>query len=296
MARYLSKTAPYVPGINSGAGKGAGIGIKELKELSLLMREKLGMPFDHLPLSFFKHKLNYVFQKHNIQNTVHFVSLLSDETFREKLVCDFSVEATELFRDPGFWRYLRGLLSSLDTEGMVNVWFPDTASGEEVFSFLIIADELQMLDRFAIFCQHPSGQKLEEIESGILHKKNISVNSSNFKRIECKRDFEEYFTIGKDQLILNKELLKNVETVREHFFNTPAPENTGIIMFRNVMLYYDREMSVESEKKLVSSLIPGGIIAVGTRERLKESTTSLLTCLHPKERIYRKQGFEINWK
>jgi chemotaxis methyl-accepting protein methylase len=62
------------------------------------------------------------------------------------------------------------------------------------------------------------------------------------------------------------------------------------------MLYYDKEISVNCISKLTTSLLPGGIIAIGAKEQMPDSFESGLNCLNTKEKTYRKHGFEIIWK
>ena len=257
------------------------------------MTDRIGVPYNHFPLSFLKRRLSNIFRKHNLRNTEQFKQLLDTADYQEKFLNDFSVNTTEMFRDPGFWRYLRSLLKSLSISNKIKVWFPEAASGEEIFSFLIISDELGLTDNFNIICQHPSLQRLDDIKNGILENKNLEVNRSNYTRIEGQSSFDEYYTIEDNRFVLKQPLLKNIETVHGHFLTTPAPSNTGIILFRNRMLYYDKEVSERCMKKIIPSLLPGGMVAIGAKEQMPESFESELKCLNTKENTYRKHGFEI---
>ena len=257
------------------------------------MTDRIGVPYNHFPLSFLKRRLSTIFRKHNLRNTEQFKQLLDTDDYQEKFLYDFSVNTTEMFRDPGFWRYLRTLLKSLSISNKINVWFPESASGEEIFSFLIISDELGLADKFNIICQHSSLQRLNDIKNGILENKNLEVNRNNYTRIEGQKSFDEYYTIEDNRFVLKQSLLKNIEIVHGHFLTTPAPSEVGIVMFRNKMLYYDREVSERCIEKIIPSLLPGGMIAIGAKEQMPESFESGLKCLNTKERTYRKYGFEI---
>jgi len=295
MARYLSRPMPSTSNTDTVVSMGAAFGIKEVKELSSVMEESTGIPYGHMPVSFLKRRLAYIFRKHNIHNSDTFKQMLEAEDYREKLAYDFPVDTTEMFRDPGFWRYLRSQLKKLVINGSINVWFPEASSGEEVFSFLIIANELGIRDKFNIICQHYSAERLDEIKRGVLFNKNIQVNSSNYVRIEGSGVFEDYYALVDNVFILKESLLKNVQTVQGYFLNDPAPEDIGIIIFRNKMLYYDKEVSGICMKKLWDSLLPGGIIAIGAKEQIPEISGDKPECLNAKEKIFKKHGFEINW-
>ena len=295
MARYLSKTMPSISNTDNTLSMGAGFSIKEVKEITSFMADITGMPYDHAPVSFMKRRLAYIFRKHGIRNRDAFREMLGSEEFMEELSYDYPVADTEMFRDPGFWRYLRSLLKCHTSNGKLNVWFPDTVSGEEFFSFLIVAEELGLRERFNVICQNPSAAKLDEIRRGVLTRKNIQLNENNYVRIEGKGTFEDYYTIEENVFVLTPSLLSGVQTVQGYFLNTPAPDNTGLVMFRNKMLYFDKELSEKSMEVLCDALLPGGIIAIGARERLPETVAARLECMDDKEKIYRKHGFEIVW-
>ena len=295
MARYLSKTIPSISNFENGARNGTGFGIKEIKELSSYMTDRIGIPYDHLPFSFMKRRLSLIFKKHNLRNIEQFKQWLDTEEYIEEFFYDFSVNTTEMFRDPGFWRYLRTLLKSLSINDKVNAWFPESASGEEVFSFLIIISELGLLDSFNITCQHASLQRLNDIKKGILENKNLEVSRNNYTRIEGQKSFEDYYTIDNNRFVLDQSLLKNVVIKHGHFLTSSGFEEAGIVLFRNKMLYYDKEISERCIDNLMPSLLPGGIIAIGAKEQMPEPFASVLKCMNTKEKIFRKQGFEIIW-
>ena len=295
MARYLSKTMPSISSTDNALNMGAGFSIKEVKEIASFMADSTGVPYDHAPVSFMKRRVSYIFRKHGISNAEALKEMLASEEYREKLAYDYHVEETEMFRDPGFWRYLRSMLKSQRADRAINVWFPDVVSGGEVFSFLILTKELGMNDRFNIICQHSSAGRLEEIRKGVLPKKNIQLNSSNYVRIEGNGVFEDHYTVEDNVFVLDPALLKSLRTVQGHFLNMPVPENTGIVMFRNKMLYLDKEVAEKSMKKLCGALLPGGMIAVGAREMMPEAVNANVECLNDNEKIFRKHGFEIVW-
>lgn len=295
MARYLSRPMPSISNTDIVVSMGSGFGIKEVKELSSVMEESTGIPYGHMPVSFLKRRLAYIFKKHNIRNPETFKQMLETEVYRERLAYDFPVDTTEMFRDPGFWRYLRSLLKSMVISDRINVWFPEVSSGEEVFSFLIIAKELGIRDKFNIICQHHSEERLEEIKRGVLFNKNLSVNNSNYIRIEGSGVFENYYSLVDNVFILKEFLLKDIQTVHGYFLNNPAPDETGIIIFRNKMLYYDKEVSETCARKLWDSLLPGGIMTIGAKEQMPEISGEKPEYLNTKEKIFKKHGFEINW-
>jgi chemotaxis protein methyltransferase CheR len=294
MARYSSRIIPSTSNTDNGSRWGMSLGIKELKQVSAVMADKLGVPYSQIPLSFLKRRLSFLFQKHNIQNAEAFISLLDDTSYLNRFFYDFSVATTELFRDPGFWRDLKPVLHKISYKDNIKVWFPHVSTGEEVFSFLILIHELGMVDRFQVVCQHPSRERLNEIKAGQLFNKNLDLYQKNYIRLEVGHSLETYYTVKNNQFFLNPDLLKKLEVKQGHFYFSEPPAAVGLVFYRNNMLYYEKELAAKCSERLLDSLLPGGIIALGSKERLPESEKHDVVCLSEKDKLYRKNGFEIS--
>lgn len=293
MAPYSSRIIPSTSNTDNGSRWGASLGIKELKQVSAIMADNLGVPYSQIPLSFLKRRLSFIFQRHNIQDVEEFISLLGDASYQDRFFYDFSVVATELFRDPGFWRDLKPLLPKLAYKDKIRVWFPDVSTGEEVFSFLILIHELGMADRFQLICQHTSVERLNEMKTGQLVNKNLGLYQKNYIRLEMGHSLETYYTLKNNQFFLNPELLEKMELKQGHFYLSEPPACVGLIFFRNNLLYYEKELAAMCSERLLDTLLPGGIIALGSKELLPKSEKHDVVCLSEKDKLYRKNGFEI---
>jgi chemotaxis protein methyltransferase CheR len=66
--------------------------------------------------------------------------LQDDPRFVKELVSEVTVNVTEMFRDPSFWRELRDhvLPNILLNTQSISIWHAGCSSGEEVFSMAIL--------------------------------------------------------------------------------------------------------------------------------------------------------------
>ncbi|MFW6351200.1 MAG: CheR family methyltransferase [Bacteroidota bacterium] len=268
---------------------GVTLGINDIKAVTSEMAGYDNMDYTGHSFSFMKRRLAFVFDKLKVRKLVTFSDQLKDDGFREEVKYFMAVKVTEMFRDPGFWRSVRhNIFPALGNN--FTVWFPDTPSGEELFSFLILLKESNLSDSVKIVFQHSSEKICQDISNGIIDFKNSELNHSNYRRLEERDRFDNYFINDNDQPRLNKELLKNCS------FRVFAPGKIGademfdLIIFRNSGINYSYSGYEELFTNIYGHLNSGGFLAVGLKETLPASLKDYLVMVDEKESIYRKPG------
>ncbi len=69
--------------------------------------------------------------------------MTSDGEFLEKIVRKITVHTTELFRDPDIWKKIKNdLLPSLKDKTSIRIWHPGCSTGQEIYSMMMVLDEL----------------------------------------------------------------------------------------------------------------------------------------------------------
>lgn len=269
---------------------GVSLNINDIRSLTTEMARYDNLDYTGCSFSFLKRRLGYVFNELKIRKLVQFTERLTDEVFRDSVRYYMAVNVTEMFRDPGFWRSLRANVFPLIEENSTNFWFPDTASGEEVFSLLILLQEDGLLDKVDIICNHLSSRKREEISSGVFDSGNMELHHNNYRRLEEKDTFDDYFFRDGNRLRLRDELLKNVSIVNGWLVPGNEIESFGFIMFRNSCINYTFQHRDKVLEEIVSRLEPGGFIALGIKESVPGFLKDILVPVDKKESIYRKAG------
>lgn len=240
--------------------------------------------------SFLKRRLDYVFNELRIRKLAQFTERLPDEVFRDNVRYYMAVNVTEMFRDPGFWRSMRTNVFPLLEEDIKTFWFPDTSSGEEVFSLVILLHEYGWIDEADIVCNHLSSEKCREVSSGIFDSGNMELHLGNYRRLEERDTFDDYFFRDNNRLRLRNELLKNVRISSGWLIPDNEIESFGFIMFRNSCINYTFQYRERVLEEIVSRLKPGGFIALGIKESVPSVLKDILVPVDKKESIYRKTG------
>ncbi len=265
------------------------ISFSELRELSLAYTNKTGYPFSEFSISFLKRQLSKYCEKYHIRRLQHFYEQIENKIFVESLLYFLSVDTSEMFRDPSFWRMLVPKVFPKLNADLHSIWFPDASSGEEIASLLILLKLTNNLSNISIEFNHPSRTRIEEINSGIIKTNNISLFQTNFKRLEFDESIDSYINLVINSIFLNPNLVNNIKG-QKGWFLTPPLNSPSIIFFRNSMLYFSKTLQNQVALYLFEKLKPGGFLMLGIKENIPESIKDKMIIIDENERIFQKPG------
>lgn len=267
--------------------------INELRELAEKVSAVTSLPYDELTHSFFKRRLAVLFEKRAIRKTEQFISLLEEDHFIDVVNDEFAIATTELFRDPGFWRKLRRLItdSEIELDEQIKVWIPNVTSGEELYSFLILLEEAGLSRQFEVLTSHISKLSIKRVQEGIMSTKKVETNNYNYKRFEGGSKLENYLENYGSNVCVKRELLENVKIESGFFPPEDKEHKASIVIFRNKMLYYNKSFHEKLVERIDRNTKPGGIVCVGINETIPKCFSQRFECIDEKESIYRKYKF-----
>jgi len=269
---------------------GITLNINDIRSLTNEMARYENLDYTGCSFSFLKRRLSHVFSELKVRKLTQFTERLGDDIFRDNIKYFMAVNVTEMFRDPGFWRSLRTNVFPLLQENHITFWFPDAASGEEIFSLVILLQEDGLMEKVVIICDHRSAEKCREISLGILDAGKMELNHTNYRRLEEHECFEDYFSGDGEHSRIRSELLKNVRIRTGSFMPDDDEEEVGIIIFRNSCINYTYQYREKVLKEMFARLKPGGIIALGVKESVPAVLADSLVPVDKSESIYRKAG------
>ena len=99
-----------------------------------------------------KRRLIKVLSDNNINITTLINKIKNSSEFVEKVIKEITVNTTELFRDPQVWQAVRyAILPRLKSNSVINIWHAGCSSGQEIYSMLILLNELGIFERSKIY-------------------------------------------------------------------------------------------------------------------------------------------------
>ncbi|MCS7074622.1 MAG: protein-glutamate O-methyltransferase CheR, partial [Bacteroidia bacterium] len=244
--------------------------IEELEKLTNAIMTKYGYDFSNYAVSSFKRRVLMVLKKNGLKSIDMLVQrLMFDPNFFEQFVIEITVNTTEMFRDPSFWKALRmTILPILNSRQEFNIWHAACSTGEEVLSMAILLKEEGMLERARIFATDINQLVLKRAAQGKVPVRSLELYTNNYKGTNPKGEFSDYYQLQDNEAVFDKSLLQNVRfkhhdlAVDHHFYKF------DLIFCRNVMIYFNQYLQNRVFELFHNSLFLGGYLALGAKESL----------------------------
>jgi chemotaxis protein methyltransferase CheR len=186
----------------------------------------------------------------------------------EKLYLDFSINVTEMFRDPSFFKAVRyKILSQLSELPSIRIWHAGCSTGEEAYSMAILFHEMNLFHKVKIYATDMNNHVIQQAKLGQFPLKKMKDYTSNYGI----NDFSEYYTVKGETAIFHKELSKNIIFAQHNLVTDGSFNEFHMIICRNVLIYFDRELQARVHELFINSLSSKGFLALGNREGLSFS-------------------------
>jgi len=196
--------------------------------------------------------------------------VLKDKIVASHILQDLSITVTEMFRDPGFYKSLReNVIPILKTYPFIKIWHAGCATGEEAYSMAIIMQEEGLYDRTTIYATDFNQLALNKAKEGIFSNKMIKEYTLNYQLSGGKESLSSYYTSNYGNVIMNQSLKKNIVWANHNLVTDSVFAEVHLILCRNVLIYFEKDLQNKVQKLFYNSLINGGILCLGSKEGLR---------------------------
>src|SRR5690606_23960007 len=169
--------------------------------------------------------------------------VLRDQAFFVTLLNDLTVNVTEMFRDPEFYRAFREeVVPVLKTFPFIKIWHAGCATGEEIYSMAILLEEEGLFDRAMLYATDIDKNVLAAAKKGIYSYAAIKVYSDNYRRAGGKASLADYYTAKYDGVIMDQRLKRNIVFADHDLATDQVFGEMNVIVCRNVLIYFDRDL------------------------------------------------------
>ncbi len=212
-----------------------------------------------------------------------------DKAFLEQTVKDITVNTTELFRNPEMWQTLRyHILPKLRKNKSIFIWHAGCSSGQEIYSMLILLNEMGLFDQAKVFATDINTDMLEAAKTGTYKyrfnlgyldnfDKVIKENPFNFEE-KIDVPYEKYFDIDKvKDTIQMKPFLREKAVFRKHDLVKDGNvfySKFDLILCRNVIIYFNNKLQSRVIDMFNSSLAHDGYLILGSHESILGSSAN----------------------
>lgn len=241
-----------------------------LSEIVSILQTQHGYDFSNYAKASFVRRIERVMDLADLRTVYDLkFQLTNNKEFFAYFLQNITVNVTEMFRDPMFYKDLsEKVIPVLATYPYIKIWHAGCSTGEEVYSLSILLHEAGLLDRCKIYATDLNPLNLEKAKIGILSTKQMREYTQNYLQAGGKSEFSNYYTARYDSVIISKELRKNVVFSQHNLVTDGVFNEFQLICCRNVMIYFNRQLQNRAYNLFYESLSHLGYLAVGAKESL----------------------------
>ena len=232
--------------------------------------QKYGYDFSDYSRSSLRRRISRIMAKDSLLSFAElYYKLLEDEYYFNHFLKEVTVNVTEMFRDPIFYKELRNkVIPQLKTYPLIRVWHAGCSTGEEVFSMAILLKEEGLLDRSILYATDINQGVLETAKTGQYSIDDMKMYSKNYILSGGKGEFSKYYTAKYGKAIFRDDLRQKMVFSTHNLVSDQSFNEFNIILCRNVLIYFNRDLQNRVNNLFYNSLPNLGFLALGTKESI----------------------------
>ncbi len=245
-------------------------------DLELILQEiyeHFGYDFSGYSRASLKRRVDRLMQIDNFPTASALIAQIRlSPDYARHLVEEVTVNVTEMFRDPQFYKALRTeVLPLLAPKPFIRIWHAGSSTGEEVFSMAILLAEAGILGKSLIYATDINPSALESARKGIFPMRMMKLYSENYVQSGGKMDFSDFYTAHYSRAQFREDLSKKMLFSQHNLVSDGSFNEFDLIVCRNVLIYFDKDLQNRVLSLFDDSLSMLGFLALGTKESIKFS-------------------------
>lgn len=264
---------------------------EEIEQLLQDLADTYGYDFTDYSKASLKRRINRLYSLDQFDAFTDFrEKVLADNIYFQRFVEEITVNVTEMFRDPAFYKIIREeVIPVLATHPFIRIWHAGCSTGEEVYSMAILLHEAGILEKSLLYATDINPGVLEKLRKGIFPLRFMKQYSENYIQSGGKNDFSKYYTAKYDYAKFDEKLAGKMVVATHNLVSDRSFNEFQVIFCRNVLIYFDKELQNKALQLFDESMDSLGFLALGAKESIKYSPIyRKYKQLENRERIWRK--------
>jgi chemotaxis protein methyltransferase CheR len=266
--------------------------VTDLRRITEVIKNRYRYDFSNYAMSSLRRRIQRILELYKMESVGQLIEKIdSDAAFFDDFLSEITVNVTEMFRDPSFWREVRDhvIPSILLNHESFSIWHAGCSSGEEVISMSILLHEMGIADQVNIIATDIDRPILEKARSREYPLKNMELNEKNYIRFQGTSSLQDYYTEKNGKAVMNASLLDKVSYRSFDLVQGAVFNKFDLILCRNVMIYFNQNLQNTVLKRIHESLFKFGYLAVGSKESLIWcEIANKFIVVNNEEKIYKK--------
>jgi len=196
--------------------------------------------------------------------------LFQSDHYMHELLDALSLPTTRMFRDAHVFQSLRKkVIPELSQSRLEKVWSAGCSTGEEAYTLSIIFKE-ELPDRKVItFATDHNERSLHTARKGIYPLRRMRLYTSAYLDAGGIYDFSRYYFADSENAVMLDDLKRNLVFALHNLVTDATFNEFDLILCRNVLIYFNRQLQLQVLNLLFQSMRAGGILILGDKESLK---------------------------
>lgn len=276
--------------VGSHSGAEQQVDVLERIETDLLLEgiyRVYGYDFRQYALGSIRRRLHHRMKAEGVETLSHLQAMvLHDEEAMQRLLRDFSIPVTEMFRDPEVFLTIRKIiLPELSRFPGIRIWHAGCSTGEEVYSMAMMLREEGLEKKATIYATDMNAESLAFAKKGIFRLERMQLYTHNYLRAGGRFPFSDYYSIVDGEVVFDPTLRKHVVFAHHNLATDHSFNEFHLILCRNVLIYFNTALQQRVLQLFRESLVAGGTLVLGNKEVV--SNQAEWEELHPGHRLYR---------
>ncbi|SFS48764.1 CheR family methyltransferase [Sphingobacterium wenxiniae] len=199
--------------------------------------------------------------------------VVNDPSYLQRFVEEITVNVTEMFRDPYFYKKLReDILPKLGTYPFIRIWVAGCSTGEEAYSIAVLLQEINLYHKSLIYATDINPTVIEKASKGIFPLSKMKQYSENYIHAGGTQDFSSYYVAMYDIAKFHESLSKRILFSTHNLVSDSSFNEFQLILCRNVLIYFDKDLQNKVFRLFDNSLQNLCYLALGDKETLRFSS------------------------
>jgi chemotaxis protein methyltransferase CheR len=264
----------------------------QINDIIDLVKKIHGFDFSQYSKASFRRRIVRIMQLKKLDYMDLKQLLVNDEDFFYDFLKEITVNVTEMFRDPLFYKSIyTDVVPYLASYQHVKLWSAGCSTGEEVYSLAILLQAASLKNKYFIYGTDVNADVLDVARKGIYTLRKIKSFAESYQLTGLPGSLTDHFTIMYDAASIRTELKQNTLFSLHNLISDQVFNEFQLISCRNVFIYFEQELQERILDLFYRSLCPHGFLCLGSKETIRsESFKRKFKVINKKENIYQKIG------
>ena len=185
------------------------ISSEQINDLIVVIKNVHGFDFGNYSPASFKRQVSKILHLQKLSAFDLRNLIINDAKYFDQFICNVTVNVTEMFRDPLFYKSVREhIVPYLGSYQRIKIWNAGCSTGEELYSFAILFAEEKLYDRSFFYGTDVNSDVLKIAKSGIYELNKMKQNSENYSASGALHSLSKYYTAKYDAVSIKHSIKK----------------------------------------------------------------------------------------